>query len=179
MITPSLEKQIENQLEEINLKLVEVKEIISGSVKTLRITICDPLSHINHQHCIKASKSLRPLIDSQPDNWTLEVWSPGVGRELKSKKDFELFKGKLIEIIQTDEKSTKVEGYLESFSGESLLEGQIEIKIKNENHELNQEFTFKKFPAESIKKVKLALDTSAANDSENSNKPVEISVEDV
>ena len=86
-IIHSLESQIESSLNELGFNLVELRCFQSGISQTIRITINDPNSHVGHKQCILASKALRKIIPNI-ENYNLEVFSPGIGRELKSEKDF-------------------------------------------------------------------------------------------
>ena len=66
----------------------------------LRVFIDHP-DGIGLEDCEKMSKALSAILDEEdpiPQNYVLEVSSPGLDRPLKSDKDFELFKGYRIKL---------------------------------------------------------------------------------
>jgi ribosome maturation factor RimP len=156
----ALETQIEEHLKELGFDLVETKKFQNGQQATLRVTISDPKKHVGHEQCASVSKVLKRLLDEHELNWNLEVWSPGIGRELKTERDFAIFTGKLVEI---------------SFEGELKEIGELKGKNANEvKITVNDEE--QTFEMSSLKKVVLAHDTRPVA---GENELVEISVEDI
>ena len=94
-----LEKTIEEELQALNLQLVELKKLSHNSINTLRIVINDPEKHVGHDQCTSVVKSLQTVLPDLTEDFNVEVWSPGVGRELKSEREFQVFKGNGREIF--------------------------------------------------------------------------------
>lgn len=155
-----LEQKIEEELEAIGLNLVQLQKFQSGSSPTLRVTINDPCKPVGHEQCTLVAKLIQSLEPELSEKYNLEVWSPGIGRELKTQRDFEIFKTKKVELIFLDPKTKPVTG---SLIGRS--ENQIQLLIEDEE---------KSFDESLVSKVKLARDEAFSQ-----NNPVEISVEDV
>lgn len=155
----SLKDEIESKLKNLGFDLVELKCFQTGSSQTLRITINDPKEHVGHKQCILVSKAIQKIIPDL-ENYNLEVFSPGIGRELKEAKDFEIFKGKLIEITFLNEKQPQEIGWLEERTESELI-------IMQENDEQKKSFLIS-----DLKKVVLALEKNKEN-------ITEISVEDI
>jgi ribosome maturation factor RimP len=151
------ECMLKAELNALGFDLVEFRSFKNADIETIRITINDPKAHVGHEQCILASKALQKSFPKLC-NYNVEVWSPGIGREIKSPKDFEIFKGKLIEI-------TFIEGEKQIGFLKEKTEIALSIIQKNQKEKM--------FPLEIIKKVVLALD-------ENKDKKTitEISVED-
>lgn len=159
-----LEKTIENELQALNLQLVELKKLSHNSINTLRIVINDPEKHVGHEQCTSVIKSLQASLPDLNEDFNVEVWSPGVGRELKSEREFQVFKGKLVEITFLQKKVKKEIGILK------LKENNQIAVLVNEEEKL--------FDCSLIQKVILALCTPEENQQQNT-EPFEISVEDI
>lgn len=176
----SLENKIETELEKLGLNLVELSKFKAGSSSTLRITINDPLKHVSHDQCTSTVRLLQESLPELNEEFNLEVWSPGVGRELTSDRDFQIFKGKLIEISFVDSKQAHVIGILKDKDTNSLMIGPTSVKPKNHKAPAvkvvaassEQTFSF-----DCIQKVTLAHDKSGQE--ENTTQLTEISVEDI
>lgn len=159
-----LEKTIEEELQALNLQLVELKKLSHNSINTLRIVINDPEKHVGHDQCTSVVKSLQTILPDLTEDFNVEVWSPGVGRELKSEREFQVFKGKLVEITFVERKVKKQIGILQSKEN-----NQITLLVNEEE---------KIFDYSLIQKVSLALCKPEENQQQNT-EPFEISVEDI
>lgn len=82
------------------LELVDVEYVKEAGNWYLRVFIDKP-EGINHDDCEVVSKELEDVLDEQdsiPQNYFLEVSSPGLDRPLKKDKDFECYEGYKIRI---------------------------------------------------------------------------------
>jgi ribosome maturation factor RimP len=122
-------------LEELQLELVEVEYVKEGKSWFLRVYI-DKETGVDIDDCGNVSEKLSEKLDEVdpiPQNYFLEVSSPGAERPLKKEKDFLNAIGKNV-YIKTyepilDEK--EFEGILTSFDGEEVtIEGRIKTRKK-------------------------------------------------
>ena len=87
-------------LEELNLELVEVEYVKEGKSWFLRVYI-DKETGVDIEDCGNVSEKLSEKldeIDPIPQNYFLEVSSPGAERPLKKEKDFQKAIGKNVYI---------------------------------------------------------------------------------
>lgn len=74
----------------------------AGSNKNLAIRVfIDKEGGVTHEDCVTVSRNLDAILDAEdfiPSAYILEVSSPGLERELYSRKDFEKFVGNLAKI---------------------------------------------------------------------------------
>ncbi len=96
LVPPNLSALIEVELNKLFFDLVELECLGSTASPILRVTISDPAGHVGFAQCTQATKQLRQL--EKLDDYSVEVWSPGIGRELKTDRDFQLFLGKQVEV---------------------------------------------------------------------------------
>ena len=103
-----MKKLIDERIEEISaraaaengLELVHTQ--IVGADKNLIIRVfIDRQDGVTHENCSRVSRQIEAVLDADdflPPNYTLEVSSPGLERELYSLKDFEKFVGSLAKV---------------------------------------------------------------------------------
>ncbi|MGE7903652.1 ribosome maturation factor RimP [Peribacillus sp. NPDC094092] len=138
-------------LEELQLELVEVEYVKEGKSWFLRVYI-DKETGVDIDDCGNVSEKLSEKLDEVdpiPQNYFLEVSSPGAERPLKKEKDFLNAIGKNV-YIKTyepilDEK--EFEGILTSFDGEEVT---LEVKIKTRKKTIV-------IPFEKVAKARLAI----------------------
>ena len=89
-------------------------------------------NRISFQQCGKISRYLEEFLDSSklvPENYVLEVSSPGLDRPLRSLRQFELNKGKEVDVLMRGNR--KIKGKIEGVDDEnisiSLKSGKIEV----------------------------------------------------
>ena len=141
-------------LAELNLELVEVEYVKEGKSWFLRVYI-DKETGVDIEDCGNVSEKLSEKldeIDPIPQNYFLEVSSPGAERPLKKEKDFQKAIGKNV-YIKTyepilDEK--EFEGTLMAFDGMNVT---VEIKIKTRKKTVV-------IPYEKVAKARLAISFS-------------------
>ncbi|HHV95395.1 MAG TPA: ribosome maturation factor RimP [Clostridiaceae bacterium] len=132
-------KKIENQVEELVLPileerafdLVDVEFVKEGRNWYLRVYIDKP-GGINIDDCEEVSIRLSEELDREDPikhSYILEVSSPGLDRPLKRDKDFERYKGELVEV-----KLFKAIDGKKVFEGEllGLIDNRITIKQSND-----------------------------------------------
>ena len=90
-----------NLLKEKEIELADIIYRKEGPNMVLRL-IVDKKGGVTIDECSWVNERLGELLDKEnfiTDRYVLEVSSPGLDRPLKTKKDFELVKGKLVKII--------------------------------------------------------------------------------
>ncbi|MDM5358051.1 ribosome maturation factor RimP [Peribacillus sp. RS7] len=138
-------------LEELQLELVEVEYVKEGKTWFLRVYI-DKETGVDIEDCGNVSEKLSEKLDEVdpiPQNYFLEVSSPGAERPLKKEKDFLKAIGKNV-YIKTyepilDEK--EFEGILTSFDGKEVT---LEVRIKTRKKTIV-------IPFEKVAKARLAI----------------------
>ncbi|MGE7760625.1 ribosome maturation factor RimP [Peribacillus sp. NPDC097895] len=138
-------------LEELQLELVEVEYVKEGKSWFLRVYI-DKETGVDIEDCGNVSEKLSEKLDEVdpiPQNYFLEVSSPGAERPLKKEKDFLNAIGKNV-YIKTyepilDEK--EFEGILISFDGKEVT---LEVRIKTRKKTIV-------IPFEKVAKARLAI----------------------
>jgi ribosome maturation factor RimP len=91
--------------EKSGLEIVEVELKGSGRNQLLRVFIDKP-GGVTHGDCETLSRQMEELLDAEdlfPDQYTLEVSSPGVERKLKKPNDFERFQGQKARLVLKEE----------------------------------------------------------------------------
>nr|WP_057913380.1 ribosome maturation factor RimP [Peribacillus muralis] len=138
-------------LEELELELVEVEYVKEGKSWFLRVYI-DKETGVDIEDCGNVSEKLSEKLDEVdpiPQNYFLEVSSPGAERPLKKEKDFLNAIGKNV-YIKTyepilDEK--EFEGILTSYDGKEV---SLEVRIKTRKKTIV-------IPFEKVAKARLAI----------------------
>lgn len=110
------------------IEIVEVELKGTGRNQLVRVAIDKP-DGVTHGDCERMSHAISTLLDIQnilPDQYTLEVTSPGVERKLKKPQDFERFQGQKAKLVLkqgdgTERKSRFVEGTLAGTENEGVL----------------------------------------------------------
>lgn len=125
-------------MEETGYKLYDL-DYVSGS-STLKVFIMDPETNSALiDDCIRVDRAYNPYCETEewiPDDFVLEVSSPGVYRSIKSLKHFEMAKNELISCtISGQVDSEKNKGLSKSLLGSKKFRGVLvdyndnEIKI--------------------------------------------------
>jgi ribosome maturation factor RimP len=135
----------------LQLELVEVEYVKEGKSWFLRVYI-DKETGVDIEDCGNVSEKLSEKLDEVdpiPQNYFLEVSSPGAERPLKKEKDFLKAIGKNV-YIKTyepilDEK--EFEGILTSFDGKEVT---LEVRIKTRKKTIV-------IPFEKVAKARLAI----------------------
>lgn len=107
----------------LGLELVEIEYKREGRHMVLRLFI-DREGGISLDDCAAVSRELSAVLDvdeTVPGNYTLEVSSPGLNRPLKSRADYERYKGRLVKIKTSEPLPDERGNCRKTFLGE--LEG--------------------------------------------------------
>lgn len=135
-----LESAIEEQVDLLGYELVEIERAGTSKRPLLRLRIdrldSAPGKGVTLEECARVSRSLELYLEeneSVPEQYVLEVSSPGVERPLVRGRDFERFAGR--EIAITGKRallgsSRRVQGELVGAEGE---EGAERIRLRLEN----------------------------------------------
>lgn len=99
-----LNSLIAEACETVGAELVEFDMFRAGNRKVLRIYI-DKANGVDVEDCASVSRHLSDAVD-QDDTlisgaWTLEVSSPGIDRPLKSTRDFERNRNRLLRVVRS------------------------------------------------------------------------------
>ena len=119
-------------VEELELELVDVEFVKEGRDWFLRVYIDTPNGSIDIEQCSQVSEKLSEELDRTdpiPQNYFLEVSSPGAERPLKKEEDFQKAIGQFV-FIKTYEAINDMkefEGYLLAYGPEGA---EVEMRIK-------------------------------------------------
>lgn len=144
------EEYLEKLQKEIDFELVDVEFVKEASQYYLRVYCdMDKEGRISIDDCVEISRNISAWLDKEdfiPEEYILEVSSPGLGRTLKKDKDFKRELGKEVELktFKAINKQKEFSGILENFDADTLT-----IKIAGEDV---------KFSRNEIANVRLALD---------------------
>lgn len=144
------EEYLEKLQKEIDFELVDVEFVKEASQYYLRVYCdMDKEGGISIDDCVEISRNISVWLDKEdfiPEEYILEVSSPGLGRTLKKDKDFKRELGKEVELktFKAINKQKEFSGILENFDADTLT-----IKIAGEDV---------KFSRNEIANVRLALD---------------------
>ncbi|MCU1290266.1 MAG: hypothetical protein JWN60_2495 [Acidobacteria bacterium] len=148
---------IGQQIQEIAVKITEENQLefvhseVLGSKRNpvVRVYIDKP-GGVTHQDCTKVSRQIEAVLDAEDyigSEYTLEVSSPGLERDLYSLKDFEKFAGSLAKV----KTSTPIEGQ-KNFRGRILKVESEEIFFEDKT---SGEV---RFPYSAVAKANLEID---------------------
>lgn len=152
-VTEVVEELVTPILEDLQLELVEVEYVKEGSW-FLRVYI-DKETGVDIEDCGTVSEKLSEKLDEVdpiPQNYFLEVSSPGAERPLKKDKDFQQAIGKNV-YIKTYEpilNEKEFEGTLMAFDGQEVT---LEVKIKTRKKTVV-------IPYDKVAKARLAISFS-------------------
>ena len=142
---------IELELEELGYLIVQVK--INSHERALQIMMERISGELNINDCTNASRVIMPVIESNkllPDNYRIEISSPGIDRILVRKKDFIQYIGNEIkvELIEKIENKKNYRGEIFGFEEDYLL--LTDAKSTDINNKV-------KIPFQNINKAKLVF----------------------
>lgn len=155
-ITEEVEQLVKPIVEDFNLELIDVEFVKEGKDWFLRVYIDTPEGNIDIEQCALVSERLSEELDRTdpiPQNYFLEVSSPGAERPLKKEEDFQRAVGQYV-FVKTYEPVNgmkEFEGYLLSYTPEKV-EIQMRIKTRKLTVEIEKE---------KIAFARLAIDFSA------------------
>lgn len=131
-ITEKVEQLASPIAEELGLELVDVEFLKEGRDWFLRVYIENPEGSIDIDQCAAVSNKLSEeldIVDPIPQNYFLEVSSPGAERPLKKDEDFEKAVGQYV-FIKTYEPINgmkEFEGYLLGYGPDHA---KVEVRVK-------------------------------------------------
>lgn len=131
-VIKTVEELTEPIVEDLSLELIEVEFVKEGNDWFLRVYVDTPEGDIDIDQCALVSERLSEeldRVDPIPQNYFLEVSSPGAERPLKKDQDFENAIGQyvFIKTYAPIEGMKEFEGYLLSYSPEGA---EVEVRIK-------------------------------------------------
>lgn len=126
-------------LSPLGMALVDVEYKREGRDMVLRLFIEREEGGISLDDCSAVSRELSDILDVEdfiPENYTLEVSSPGICRPLKKLADYQRFQGKLIKVktfeLLADDAGNKRKTFLGTLAG--VEDGVISIQLKEGQH---------------------------------------------
>ncbi|WOV86085.1 ribosome maturation factor RimP [Sporosarcina oncorhynchi] len=155
-ITEDVEKLVSPIVQDLELELVDVEFLKEGRDWFLRVYIDTPEGNIDIEQCAQVSERLSEELDRTdpiPQNYFLEVSSPGAERPLKKEEDFLKAVGQYV-FIKTYEPINgmkEFEGHLLAYGPETA---EVEIRIKTRKLKVE-------IAKEKIALARLAIDFSA------------------
>jgi len=153
-VTGIVEEMVNPILEDLNLELVDIEYVKEGPNYFLRVFI-DKDNGVDIDECAAVSEKLSEKLDELdpiPENYFLEVSSPGAERPLKKDKDFQKAIGKNVHIktYEPIDNEKTFEGILTGFDGNVVT---VEVKIKTRKKTIE-------IPYEKVAKARLAVSFS-------------------
>jgi len=150
-VTEVVEELAEPIFQELGLELVEIEFVKEGKSWFLRVYI-DKDNGVDIEDCGLVSEKLSEKLDELdpiPQNYFLEVSSPGAERPLKKDKDFQKAIGKnvFIKTYEPFDGEKSFEGTLLEFDGQHV---KIEMKIKTRKKTIE-------IPYEKVANARLAV----------------------
>ncbi|KYD00044.1 ribosome maturation factor RimP [Heyndrickxia sporothermodurans] len=150
-VTDIVEELVTPIIQDMKLDLVDIEYVKEGKNWFLRVFI-DKENGIDIEECGIVSERLGEKLDELdpiPNNYFLEVSSPGAERPLKKEKDFKQAVGKNVNISTYEQidGEKQFEGKLLDFDGQTL---KLEMKIKTRTKEVE-------IPYEKVAKARLAI----------------------
>lgn len=142
-ITEDVEKLVSPIVQDLELELVDIEFLKEGRDWFLRVYIDTPEGSIDIEQCAQVSERLSEELDRTdpiPQNYFLEVSSPGAERPLKKEEDFLKALGQYV-FIKTYEPINgmkEFEGYLLEY-GPEIAEVEIRIKTRKLKVEIAKE----------------------------------------
>ena len=128
----SLESDIKNIVESMDLSLYDITTVSEGGDTIYRILI-NSQEGISLDKCAEVTRVLNPLLDVTPPvkgDYRLEVSSPGIERKLKTLKHFNASIGEKVKVVLISNEVLqgpllKVEGNLITIDDEQVKEQTI------------------------------------------------------
>jgi len=152
-ITELIASELHPFLEENNYELFNVEFLKEGRDWFLRIFIekCvnDQYENIGTDDCEKVSRFLSERLDKLDpieQNYYLEVSSPGIDRHLINKKDYERFKGSLVDV-----------SLYEAIDGQKLITAKLVQLLEDRLILLDEQEHQIELPLDKIAKTKLSV----------------------
>lgn len=153
----------EKIVHENNYALYDV-EYHSGS-STLRVFIMDPETKTAViEDCVKVDRAFDPYCETEswiPEDFTLEVSSPGVYRNIRSKQHFESALGEIISVTLSGQLRQDLD-LPNKIKKNKKLRGKL-LKLENEHIELEVEQAPVQIPFEVLKKASLDPDLNGSS----------------
>lgn len=144
------EDYMEKLQKEIDFELVDVEFVKEASQYYLRVYCdMDKEGGISIDDCVEISRNISAWLDKEdfiPEEYILEVSSPGLGRTLKKDKDFARELGKEVELktFKAINKQKEFSGILKNYDSDTLT-----IEIDTEEVKFNRN---------EVANIRLALD---------------------
>ena len=128
----NLLKLLSSPIDNEGYELLEVKFAKNDQINTIKLFIFHEQG-IDIEDCVTVSQIAKGIIENNYpiyDNFTLEVSSPGIFRELKFPKHFNIYKGKRIKV----KLKQKIQGIKIAFGKvKEIYQDGIILKIENAN----------------------------------------------
>lgn len=130
MEAEGLRELVETAVERAGLLLVDLQLVRTGRRVLLRV-LADRTGRITVGECASLSREIGDLVDAHgiiDSQYTLEVSSPGIGRPLSTKVDWERCRGRKISVKTAERETTGV--LVGHEDGTLILEGDVSIPLE-------------------------------------------------
>lgn len=130
MEAEGLRELVETAVERAGLLLVDLQLVRTGRRVILRV-LADRTGRITIGECASLSREIGDLVDAHgmiDSQYTLEVSSPGIGRPLSTKVDWERCRGRKITVKTAERETTGV--LVGHEDGTLILEGDVSIPLE-------------------------------------------------
>jgi ribosome maturation factor RimP len=135
--------EITSLVQALGFILIDVTVFRGKGVRSVKLVIYRPAG-VSIDDCARISRQVHPRLEIMEGlgDCTLEVSSPGIGRKLKSRTEYEIFRGRGVSVL--------VEGESEWRQGLIGHTGEASLFLRTEGAVME-------IPFERIKQVKLAF----------------------
>jgi len=109
--------KVKDLINNLGFDMLELKILRTGKNTTLRCVVDLIDGGVSIDNCVKLNKEIGRFLEEEdilPDNFTIEVNSPGIDRPLYSEKDFLKVKGRYVNLW-----------FKEAIGGKDFIEGRI------------------------------------------------------
>lgn len=141
-LTDNIENRISKDIEDLGYEIEYTEYVKEGSQNIFRIVIDKKDTSLTTEDCEIVSKKVEDKVDSlmkDDKSYVLEVSSPGLERNLKTKKLYDKYLGYNIRVklFKKIDDTKEIEGILEESEDDYIVlrpgSSELKIKIKRDN----------------------------------------------
>ena len=143
LLEETIRKELEPSIEAMGFYLVEARVVKTKGSAIVRAVI-DSARGVGIEDCASVSRAVQPKLEllEELGNFSLEVSSPGIGREIKNRLEYAIFTGRGVAVLLNG-RSEWINGVIDHAGEASLF-----LRVRKELLEI---------PFQEIKRTKLAF----------------------
>lgn len=124
--------EIEPLLETMGISIVELNAAVVNKNFTIRLVIFQEKG-ISLEECVSVNRVIKPRLELifESRDPVIEITSPGIDRKIKSNREYKIFKGKAMRLLQ-EGGSEWVHGWIQDCTEDKLI-----LKENEEIHEIS------------------------------------------